>query len=539
MRYPASDYRKHIMVLLAVLIIQTPSPGLALDAPHASSPGYEINCENCHWTHGSTVPPWLNLPNLPDAADNTLSNRKCYACHDGSNALIKAVTTHSSYRTASLYWTTQGGWTTQCVTCHDPHQQRQTRVWGTATHLTTGAVSAVGSWDTGANTTQITAMSTIAENYNGYYLIPDRSYNYYYDIVSDTAGTDTFQVKGQVEPAYVNGGGYAVVYGKNVSESIRYKNPGGITVGGPVKLFRQSGDNGPGDSTNLTTSVCYVCHRSTIHWSTVGDTHYDRSNCEACHDHASGFKATCNGCHGNPPVVDTFGKPNGLVDTPARTGSSSAGAHSKHATSAGMNYQCDKCHYGGMPISPVYADNKIQIGFNIFGTGGGIYDGQALNSPFSYEGTNGTAITTDGAMTCANIYCHSNGTSVSSGTIPDNTSPAWGNGPVSCNSCHGAPPDYVNGTAKANSHPSHLAFTCDRCHSATTTDGVSISDKTTHVNGEYNLDPGAGISFSYSFAASGGTCTTISCHGSGDAVWGATLLCNACHDCPPNTTSHL
>ena len=38
---------------------------------------------------------------------------------------------------------------------------------------------------------------------------------------------------------------------------------------------------------------------------------------------------------------------------------------------------------------------------------------------------------------CATTYCHSNGTSVSTGTIPANMTPAWGSGTLACNSCHG------------------------------------------------------------------------------------------------------
>ena len=529
---------KYILTLLAILTTQCPPLGYALDAPHTNTPGYNIECGTCHWTHKGA---WSTLPNLPDAADNTLSNRKCYSCHDGSKAGVPYVKTHSTSATSSLYWTTLDGWTTQCVTCHDPHQQRQTRAWGAPTHLVTGVPPVnIGSWDTITNSTQVTVIGTIADNYYGYYFMPDKNNNYYYEIVSDTTNTDTFQVKGQVLNAYVGAGGYAIVYGKNVRESEGFTNPGGTTMGGPVKLFRAAGDNGPGDSTNTATSVCYVCHTLTLHWSMVGDTaHNDRTSCTSCHLHVYGFRASCNICHGNPPVADTLGGPDGLVSTPSATGSSSAGSHVKHATPANMNYPCNTCHYGGMPVSPVSGNNKLQIGFSVLGAGGGAYDGRTLNAPYSYEGTNGTAVTTGGSLTCSNIYCHSDGTSVSTGMIPANTSPAWGFGAIACSACHGFSPAYTNGTPKANSHPQHLAFTCDKCHSTTTNDGVTISDKTTHVNGQYNLDPGTGVSFSYSFAASGGTCSTISCHGSGSAVWGGTLACDECHGCPPDTASHL
>ncbi len=533
---------KYILALLAASISQCPLHAFALDAPHTNTPGYNIECGTCHWTHNGVAGlPWGTLPNLPDAADNTLNNRRCYACHDGSRADVPAVKTHSSSTTGSSYWSTVGGWTTECATCHDGHQQRQTRVYGAATHLVAGAPPAsIGSWDTIANSTEITVMSTIANNYFGYHMMPNWTTLAFYNIVSDTTNTDKVYVKGAVDLTKAGGPGYAIVYGRNVREAISYKNPAGTTVGGTVKLFRPDGDNGPGDSANTATSVCYVCHRLTSHWSTAGDTaHNDRTDCTSCHLHIMGFKVACNVCHGNPPVVDTPGTPDGLVVTPSPTGSSSAGAHAKHATPAGMGYPCNTCHYGGMPTSAVSGNNMVQIGFNVLGAGGGSYDGGTLNAPYSYEGTNGTVIATGGSLTCSNLYCHSNGTSVSTGTIPDNASPAWAGGTAVCSTCHGYSPAYSNGAPKANSHPQHLAFTCDKCHSVTTNDGVTISDKTAHVNGAYNLDPGAGVSFSYSFASPGGACATISCHGSGSAVWGGTLACDECHGCPPDTTSHL
>ena len=93
---------------------------------------------------------------------------------------------------------------------------------------------------------------------------------------------------------------------------------------------------------------------------------------------------------------------------------------------------------------------------------------------------------------------------------------------LTCNGCHGNPPAYANNTPKTNSHANHN-FGCGTCHAGTTTDGITIADKSLHVNGAYNVTPGAGATFTYTYAATGGTCSNISCHGNTSATWGSTL----------------
>lgn len=137
---------------------------------------------------------------------------------------------------------------------------------------------------------------------------------------------------------------------------------------------------------------------------------------------------------------------------------------------------------------------------------------------------NGTPAPGDGYANCSTTYCHGDGTSVSTGTISANTTPDWGSGPLTCASCHSNGPAYANGSPKANNHPQHIAagITCDKCHYDTTTDGTTIASKANHVNRAYNVTPnsGAGISFAYTFSATGGSCATNGCHI--DAIWGHT-----------------
>ncbi len=258
--------------------------------------------------------------------------------------------------------------------------------------------------------------------------------------------------------------------------------------------------------------------------------------------------SSCTSCHGFPPTTNLTGGPTGLVGpyanepNPLPTGALSAGAHAKHASAGGLGYPCQTCHTGGMPQSAVVGNNKIQIGFDIGGTGGGSYDGHTLNAPYSYESTNGTTVTLGGTKTCSSIYCHSDGTSVLPGALLT-ASPAWDTpGPLACTTCHGYPPSYANGDTKANSHmaPGHNRQ-CNVCHSATTSDGTTITDPARHANAVYDVLPAdASVDFSYAYDAAGGTCSAVACHGGVALQWGAAFTgadCGLCHT--GHATGHM
>ncbi|MCB2184362.1 MAG: CxxxxCH/CxxCH domain-containing protein [Desulfobulbaceae bacterium] len=229
----------------------------------------------------------------------------------------------------------------------------------------------------------------------------------------------------------------------------------------------------------------------------------------------------CSGCHGGDPASAV----------PINTGS-----HSRHTA----DYDCSVCHdrtvsnsrtlnqtpYSSYTYGQRYhVDGKITVAFESAVATNGTYAGQS--SPVIYR----QAGSSYGA--CGNIYCHSNGTSVATGTIPSYTSAVWGSGgPLACDSCHAYGPDYPNGSPKANSHQVHGSNNCQYCHAATTATGNSITSQANHVNGVYDVEAGGGVSFTYS----GGTCSNISCHQGGHADWGSTTLamdCDSCHGYPP------
>ncbi|MDH3392577.1 MAG: CxxxxCH/CxxCH domain-containing protein, partial [Desulfobulbaceae bacterium] len=187
-----------------------------------------------------------------------------------------------------------------------------------------------------------------------------------------------------------------------------------------------------------------------------------------------------------------------------------------------LAFNCSGCHTTHNPdlIFPLFQamhiDGEVTINLHLaFGSG-------------NY---NGTPAPGDGYGSCSDLYCHSDGTSLASTVVPANTAPAWGtSGSLACDSCHENGPSYANGAPKANSHVVHLAqsLTCDQCHYTTTNDGISISSRDTHVNLAYDVDPGAGVSFTYTFNAGVGACSNITCHGATDASWGTTA-CLGCH----------
>jgi predicted CxxxxCH...CXXCH cytochrome family protein len=292
--------------------------------------------------------------------------------------------------------------------------------------------------------------------------------------------------------------------------------------------------------------------------------------CSDCHNTAtqhggacSADTGNCAACHGNPPV-DAAGLIHPYADEPrpAPSGSTSAGAHAKHATPSGMNYACSTCHFGGMSITSerliglppdgsYNGNGLLQIGFNIPVQGGvsfltgGTYSG-VTGLTYPYDATNGTVAATGGTRTCSNIYCHSDGTYVSTGALPFRTSPAWDTTsvPLTCDTCHGYPPSYATGSPKANSHmAAGHQHACNFCHAATTADGHTISgppNRANHANGIYNVaaDPaaqfnGVAVTLNYSYDAGGGTCSNVSCHGGiGAIAWGVlpnASNCTICH----------
>ncbi len=338
----------------------------------------------------------------------------------------------------------------------------------------------------------------------------------------------------------------------------------------PIVFSKTSGAAGDAgvmgdDSTTpraTSNKICEICHTydatsangTKVHpYNSLGATinvssHQNNSkDCIQCHKHSQGFKkAACDSCHGNPPTVATAGGPNGLANSPYATGSTTAGAHSKHV-SAPLGFDCTNCHNNYvMPqestVKPGFGD--ISIGFSNFGSTTGSYSGQ---SNVSYNNTLGT-----GTKTCSTNYCHGS-------TINPVVNPVW-DAAAGAYSCGTSPTGACHPASAANpptlgSHTRHVvqvALACSACHGPT-------AGATGHVDGSvaWSLDAtdtridtaatysgaASGTSGSRAPSASYKTCSSTYCHSQGysntapypapniTAAWGGTLdnTCTGCH----------
>ncbi|MBI4823057.1 MAG: CxxxxCH/CxxCH domain-containing protein [Nitrospirae bacterium] len=523
-------YELKAFLIISSFLLLLSAQVYAIDPPHiTNTTGFST--DRCLRCHDSSKTPGL-VANIGTSIDNTATNLICRGCHEGVAALN--AMTHSSLTTDNSY----GTWTSQCITCHDPHYQMQYRKWKSDSFLKTGTVLSISS---PSNTITVNT-SLVAGNWVDYILIPNTRYmGFSYRIIGNTGDTITVQRNMNTRYARVNGT-FALVYGQLVKSSVAYNG-----VANSVKLFNGSGDFGPGSSTNKSTSVCYVCHTKTTKWSPDGVLHYDKKPCLDCHEHAQGLVGSCDECHGNPPESNTP-EVGGLVFSPSVTNSKTGAAHIKHS-SGGTNhsYVCGTCHYNGMPATPVEDNNKIQIGFYLFngerkGTGT-YYKGQILNDPYSYEFTNGTAVGGT-ELQCSNIYCHGSIDSSAWGGGA-NITPLWNAvGQVACGDCHKAtasvPPTLGNHPKHSGASP-NLNYACSLCHSTYTSPSVHANNRANvSFSGDQRVSDGS-YSGTTTMLDAYGNCSNIYCHSNvqtsppGGSVtyktplWGGSVACGDCH----------
>jgi len=237
----------------------------------------------------------------------------------------------------------------------------------------------------------------------------------------------------------------------------------------------------------------------------------------------------CAGCHGYTNAIGT------MSDSAARNNPNGQfpGSHGTHVSTYGI--VCADCHV--VPATETTADNDhanmtVELKNPIHSNAGASYKG----GTYTWARTNSPAFST-----CTMTYCHSDGTSVATGTITTNVSPLWGTIATGCATCHGiggpadGRPNYASGSPKMNDHQAatHLSKTCDVCHdSVTYSGGVYTPLTSTHNNGTYNIKSSMG----YTFNAGGGSCATSGCHG--NAQWGVTVFnCVTCHSASINITA--
>ncbi|RJQ43512.1 MAG: CxxxxCH/CxxCH domain-containing protein [Nitrospiraceae bacterium] len=519
-----------IRILLVMALCFFSAHGYALDFPHNGTEG--INCESCHYVWGSQ--PSLMIEGLTygqNGIDDTEYNQLCWSCHWGA----MGVNTHSSYQTDNSY----GDWTVECRVCHNPHGHKQFRTYGSASYIYQGVVSSVN-----ATSLTKTGAGWTDNQYQGLILVPNIAQNSYnYKITGNNI--DTLTVEGTINLTKVSPGNtFIIVYGSLIREKITTPNSGIKTV----RFFNSTGTNSFADGDATYDGVCEVCHtQSTYHKNDVTGNHAHNAgtDCTYCHKHTKGFKIACDICHGYPPTVNTAtGGPNGLVNNPGVTGSSTAGAHNVHVNTKG--YDCATCHYNSVGTGSTHNNGlSVTLGFYLFNGSyqGGTYNGQ---SGVTYNATTTAPVTfvsNNNNKTCSNIYCHSTGQSTSSGSssTPTYASPLWDT-PASgvCGTCHN-----VTGLT-SGSHAAHLGTTgvngCGDCHTGAANNASSYNSAN-HIN--------ALIDVANSYTAGGtpgngyGTCSTASCHDDATGnlkttpTWGTPGGgCSECHADVPGTGSH-
>ena len=452
----------------------------ALEYPHNSSNTYGIQCDTCHNDAKAAA--------FPDWWTNQEANI-CGQCHNTDAVIGTDVVTHKKSDGTTVI--------VQCTACHDPHSQMQNRTWTIDSYLYTSAS------DTTPGSVTTSTLKKTGANWNtnnggewkGMLLIPNVKYQKFaYKILSNTADTITIDTTGTAPDNAINttnckpGNTFAIVYGKLIRENINEQL---------IRFFRATGTNSfvdglpvsGGFDTNVD-GICQVCHDDTKYFRSDGRLDTAASglqhpasagvDCVQCHAHDKGFKASCNSCHGTPPVENSRGGTTGLAENEGGTGSATEGAHEKHAAAGGLHYSCYTCHTGGMPKTTIY-DKTIQIGFSIFNGAyqGGSYDGRAvpLANAYTYTAGNpGTTVTRDGAMTCT-VYCHGSSLAIYPDPAPQ---PAWNAG-ANAYSCSSAPSGACHGASPSNpptlgSHPAHagdsgqgydggMSYSCSMCHS--------------------------------------------------------------------------
>lgn len=503
----------------------------------------QVNCFNCHETTGCQTP--------------TKQLGTCADCHLGNGDVDDYAMNFVGTVIDTTQWQNQGhgqvGISMDCQYCHDydighgdpnnPFRLANTMAPGAhgqnATCLACHGTEATGfDPDNAGPLSTINSINKIDANHDGHKhdALTDGGY-FCWDCHDPHGDSNDFMVHDNV----------------TTESDGQFGIPASTAA---VNFPYQSGN----DNVTLTApynGICQVCHTSTKYWLNDGTLihHNENTNCLACHEHQEGFQPNCNSCHGYPPVVNTPQGIDGLVEIPVPTGSATAGAHGLHVTDYG--YNCMKCHFDGMPDTPIIDDYRIQMGFDILGFNGNgsIYNGQNLINGYSYNGTNGTIIGNGAATTCENIYCHSDGTAVSTSFLdpatfpgPHQSSPDW-DGTTACNSCHEYGPSYPADQPKANVHGRHLdLFTnplinydenpCHFCHYSTTNDGITINNRANHVNRQYDVVPNTGaiyfqntatpvpVNFTYTYSAGGGSCSSISCHQgimNENETWGSSI----------------
>jgi predicted CxxxxCH...CXXCH cytochrome family protein len=443
--------------------------------------------------HGMQTPDWYSSASaLPD----------CSVCHTGS--LDPTVTNGSGTSGKHGIHVTNRG--IPCLKCHAGYTNQSTHMNGTkdtgnpAVHLVGfDTTNFSGAWinDNGPSTGSCSSLACHGPQ------VPD-----WYS-ASSTLPDCSFCHTGSLDPAITNGSGtsgkHVLHVGNrgigclkchlNYTNQMTHMNGTKDTINPAVHLVNFDASNPTGVWTNDTGAQTGTCSSLACHGAQNPDWYGSGASLPAC--------TTCHAGAYAPVNID------------AARGS---GSHQLHLT---YPYACQKCHYN-YTNQPTHMNGTLDMSNPTFNT---VYfdPTSPAQSQWSFY-----------TFTCANTYCHSDGTSIATSVVPSSVSPQWYGSISACNYCHGnwsysdwrsAAPLYAMDHPKSNSHATHIGFSyqCNVCHYATTVDGVTIADASKHNNGVYDVTPQTNatvtvsgtpvqVNFIYSFDPGGGSCSSISCH---------------------------
>jgi predicted CxxxxCH...CXXCH cytochrome family protein len=413
----------------------------------------------------------------------------------------------------------------------------------------------------------------------GSYSDPDETSRYtvlggYNAIGLDYVSCDTLYCHSNAAPFDKANAYRQPVWGSTPADCSICHDGGGATTG-------LSGRHDSHTSNSTYDFDCEKCHAATAVGSvTINDAeqHLDMEKdvvfsaggsynaarlCASTYCHSDGA-----GGEGNTPVSWSDSGPLGCAGChDGRIGDASqisSNAHLRLANEAWIRqYPCHYCHYDTVDLASDIKDygkhvnESVDIVFNPKWN----IPGEA---PASYNAT---------TMTCDNLYCHSDGTTLNP-TVQDFP---WDlNQHAECDSCHGhrgncvdchtadyqgwtaadqwkkATPMYENtgpGTDRANSHVRHLQtdFSCGNCHfntvnekcedcheSMTDTPDAAMTE-VGHIVPAYHVNKQKDVVFrdGGSYDPVTKTCSNTACHTGDDPVWGdsrnGAVLCLTCH----------
>jgi hypothetical protein len=474
-----------IGIVLSLIAIQAET----LDYPHSYI--NNIGCESCHFVFGeepSLLPEWT--VHVQQDIDDTQYNVLCWGCHNDVDAPY--MRTHSSLQIDGSY----GDWTVECRTCHNPHTQKQFRVYGYESYLYSGISTDIQINQPVSGESQITKTGAVwtANEFQGLVVMPNTSEKKYgYKILSNT--TDTLTIEGIIDLSKVTPtvDTFAIIYGKLINSKIKMDELVPPKTGEKMpKFFSPTGTNSFADGDTEYDGICEVCHTMTNHFrnydpvppppgydalhENMGFPVQTETKCTLCHQHIDGFRGMGGGAH-QTHVTDKNG--------PQLDCTVCHGANVPPLMGDGVDLAsttlCDNCHIGTVGSDPAaiasaknYWNEELDTWVSTEGDEdfcGSCHDLTPGNS--QQDGLGNNAPNISGDESTYGFFITGHGRPMASGSFENlswqEETPGVGNPAAnrSCSDCHDLTVQHFNSTnkrLKAGYENDANNSNCQQCH---------------------------------------------------------------------------